>query len=136
MTDTPLRATVSLRGVVVAPDDKLLIVRSADEGEWELPGGRLGAHEDAVPGLRREVAEETGLDITVREPVHTVSWRNDAGRGRFGVYYDCTTSTKHVSLSEEHTSHEWATPDEAATRLSEPQARAVETTLSPDKAEQ
>lgn len=133
MTESPLHATISLRGVVLAPDDELLVVRRSSDGGWELPGGRLGAHEDAVPGLRREISEETGLDITVKEPVHTVSWRNDADRGRFGVYYNCTTNSKHVSLSEEHTSHEWTTPAEATTRLSDPQARAVERALPLDK---
>lgn len=135
MTDSPLHATISLRGVVVAPDGELLVVRRASDGEWELPGGRLGAHEDTIPGLRRELSEETGLDVRVGEPVHTVSWRNDADRGRFGVFYDCTTSTKHVSLSGEHTSYEWTTPGEATVKLSDPQARAVERTVAPETVE-
>jgi len=135
MTDSPLRATISLRGVVVAPDDELLVVRRSSNGEWELPGGRLDAREDVLPGLRREISEETGLDITVREPVHTISWRNDADRSRFGVYYDCIASSKHVSLSEEHTSHEWTTAAEAVMRLSDPQARAVERTTTLERRE-
>lgn len=126
MTDSPLQATVSLRGVILTPTGKLLIVRRASDSGWELPGGRLGAHEDTIPGLRREIEEETGLDIGVDDPLHSVSWRNDADRGRFAVYYRCRTETTDVTLSDEHTAANWVTPDRATSRLSEPQTRAVQ----------
>ena len=130
MTDAPLRATISLRGVVLGPDGELLLVRRASDDGWELPGGRLEPHEDAVPGLTREIDEETSLDVGIDEPIHTVAWRNDADRGRFAVYYRCTTNSKQVSLSEEHTDHEWVTTTDATARLSDPQARAVERATS------
>lgn len=126
MTDNPLRATISLRGVITNPEDELLLVRRVSDGEWELPGGRLEPDEDPVPGLRREIDEETGLDVAVDEPVHTVAWRNDDGRNRFGVYYCCSTMDRDVSLSEEHTRAEWTRPPVARRRLSDPQARGVE----------
>ena len=81
MTERPLRATVSQRGVVFAPDDEVLLVRRESDGGWELPGGRLGRE-----GVRREVVEETGLDPDLGQPVHVTSWINDAAEGRFAVY--------------------------------------------------
>ena len=86
MTERPLRATVSQRGVVFTPDDEVLLVRRESDGEWELPGGRLGREEDAREGVRREVVEETGLDPDLGQPVHVTSWINDAAEGRFAVY--------------------------------------------------
>lgn len=130
MTDSPLRATISLRGVVLGPDDELLVVRRESDGEWELPGGRLERNEDPLPGLRREISEETNLAVDVEEPVHTVAWRNDDDRGRFAVYYCCTTDGGEIALSPEHTDHEWATPSGATARLSDPQSRAVERATS------
>ncbi|WP_123538489.1 NUDIX hydrolase [Halosimplex salinum] len=125
MTDDPIRATVSLRGVVFGADDTVLLMRRASDGGWELPGGRLDAHEDALAGLRRELAEETSLDPLVHEPVHTVSWRNDADRGRFAVYYLCESERRSVSLSDEHVAAEWVSVATARERLSGSQGTAV-----------
>jgi 8-oxo-dGTP pyrophosphatase MutT (NUDIX family) len=116
---------VSLRGVLFTPDGELLVVRRTSDGGWELPGGRLGAHEDATEGVHREIEEETGLDARVRRPVHAVSWRNDADNGRFGVYYHCEVRRRTVSLSREHTEFDWVSPSEATDRLSDVQGEAV-----------
>ncbi|MFB6191734.1 MAG: NUDIX domain-containing protein [Haloarculaceae archaeon] len=125
MTEEPLRATVSQRGVVFAPNGDVLLVRRGTDGGWELPGGRLGAEEEAPAGVRREIAEETGLEPTVGRPIHATAWRNDADRGRFAVYYCCRVAGRSVSLSDEHVGHEWVSPVEARERLSEPQGTAV-----------
>lgn len=125
MTENHLHATVSLRGIVFV-EGAVVLVRRATDGGWELPGGRLGATEDVRDGVRREIREETGLAPAVVEPVHTLSWRNDADEGRFAVYFHCTAERRSVSLSEEHTDHAWVSPAEAADRLSTPQGRAVE----------
>lgn len=126
MTKDPLRATVSLRGIIFGPENTVLVVKRTSDGGWELPGGRLDAHEDCLEGLKREIREETGLDPTVREPVHTVSWRNDSDSGRFAVYYRCHSTGRTVSLSDEHTDCEWAPVRIARDRLSEPQQRGVD----------
>lgn len=125
MTQEPLRATISLRGVVFGPDGDVLLVRRETDGGWELPGGRLGAGEAAIAGVRREITEETGLDPTVGRPVHATAWRNDADDGRFAVYYRCRVARRSVSLSAEHVAHEWVPPAAARERLSDPQGTAV-----------
>jgi 8-oxo-dGTP pyrophosphatase MutT (NUDIX family) len=125
MTEKPLRATVSLRGVLFAPSGDVLIVqRTTDEG-WELPGGRLGAEEDAAEGVQREIVEETGLSVDLGHPVHATAWRNDDDNGRFGVYYYGQVTERTVSLSHEHVEYEWLPPETAERRLSGPQGRAV-----------
>jgi 8-oxo-dGTP pyrophosphatase MutT (NUDIX family) len=129
MTERPLRATVSLRGVLFGPRDDVLVVRRTADGGWELPGGRLGAKEDAVDGVRREIEEETGLEVEVRRPVHAVSWRNDDDDGRFGVYFRCLAPRREVSLSREHVEYDWLSPRRAAKRLSDVQGKAVRRAL-------
>lgn len=126
MTESPLRATVSLRGIIFGPENAVLVVKRTSDGGWELPGGRLDAHEDCIDGLKREIREETGLDPAVREPVHSLSWRNDSDNGRFAVYYRCHSADRTVSLSEEHTDCEWVPIQTARDRLSEPQERGVD----------
>ncbi|WP_157108747.1 NUDIX hydrolase [Aldersonia kunmingensis] len=44
---------------------KLLLVRRIDDGNWELPGGRIEVGESAVDAVVREVAEESGITIEV-----------------------------------------------------------------------
>src|SRR3954452_5561465 len=40
---------------------RILLVRRADTGNWELPGGRVEIGESAVVAAQREVAEESGV---------------------------------------------------------------------------
>ncbi len=130
MTDSPLSATISLRGVLFAPNDDVLLVRRASDGGWELPGGRLDPGEAVLEGLARELSEETTLAPDIGDPVHTVTWRNDEDQGRFATYYRCHTEERAVTLSEEHTDHRWVTPTEAMATLSTAQGTAVERALA------
>lgn len=53
---------------VIVRDGEVLLGRRAHDpnaGRWDLPGGFLEEGEDAVDALRREVREETGLEIEV-----------------------------------------------------------------------
>ena len=49
-------------------DGKVLVIRRGKEpfkGHWSLPGGRVEAGETLREAVRREVREETGLDVFV-----------------------------------------------------------------------
>jgi 8-oxo-dGTP diphosphatase len=51
-------------GAVVVHDDRLLLVRrgrGAATGSWSVPGGRVERGETLEHAVRRELAEETGL---------------------------------------------------------------------------
>lgn len=64
MTDLPQVAV----GAVVLRDNSLLMVKRAQEparGLWSIPGGRLQPGEYLTDAVRREVKEETGLDVEV-----------------------------------------------------------------------
>ena len=116
MTEQPLIAEVSQKALIASPAGDLLVMQM-DEQTWELPGGRMGAYEDPVEALRREVDEETGLEVTVDDPIHTAAWRNDVGRGRFSVVYYCETDRTTVTLSHEHCDYAWVSPETARDEL-------------------
>ena len=70
-------------GAVVHDDDgRLLLVRRRHEpgsGRWSIPGGRVEPGEDDATAVRREVLEETGLDVTVGLLLGTVQLAGPAG---------------------------------------------------------
>jgi mutator protein MutT len=44
---------------------EVLLVRRADDGNWELPGGRIEVGESAASAVVREVREEAGVLVRV-----------------------------------------------------------------------
>jgi 8-oxo-dGTP diphosphatase len=53
-------------GALIFEEGKILLVERGKEplkGYWSLPGGIVETGEKLVDGIRREVAEETGLDV-------------------------------------------------------------------------
>ena len=45
--------------------EKVLLVRGADDGKWAVPGGYMEPGENFTEACRREVLEETGLEVNV-----------------------------------------------------------------------
>ena len=45
--------------------ERVLLVRRADNGKWAVPGGYMSAGESFSEACKREVLEETGLEVSV-----------------------------------------------------------------------
>jgi 8-oxo-dGTP diphosphatase len=66
--------------VVVRADGRLLLVRrgrAPAKGEWSLPGGKIDPGETPAEACRREVREETALDVRVLESLCVVALDRD-----------------------------------------------------------
>jgi 8-oxo-dGTP diphosphatase len=50
--------------IAILPDGKIVLIRRRDNGLWGLPGGIVDWGEDLPTAIRRELAEETGLELT------------------------------------------------------------------------
>ncbi|MFH8936872.1 NUDIX hydrolase [Streptomyces griseosporeus] len=114
-TPAPLHS-VSVAGVVVRDDGRLLAIRRADNGTWELPGGVLELDETPEAGVAREVLEETGIQVEVDEL--TGVYKNTT-RGVVALVFRCKPSGGAERTSSESTAVEWLSPDEVSERMAE-----------------
>ena len=49
--------------IPILPDGRIVLVQRQDNGLWSLPGGMVDWGEDVATAVRRELAEETGLEL-------------------------------------------------------------------------
>ncbi|PIG90547.1 NUDIX hydrolase [Gloeocapsopsis sp. IPPAS B-1203] len=49
--------------IPILPDGQIVLIRRRDNGKWSLPGGMVDWGEDIPTAVRRELAEETGLEL-------------------------------------------------------------------------
>ena len=83
-----MRAILATLGYVFSPDGRRVLLLHRDArpddhhyGKYIGLGGKLERDEDTVAGMRREIAEEAGIECDELELAGTVSW---PGFGRDG----------------------------------------------------
>lgn len=103
MSDTP-KHSVSVAGIVVNDHDQILVIRRRDNGKWEMPGGVLELAESLEDGVRREVAEETGMSVTVEQL--TGVYKN-LPRGIVALVFRCRPSDESVHPTDEAREVRW-----------------------------
>ena len=77
-------------GAVVFAAECVLLVRRAKAplaGEWSLPGGAVELGETLEEAIVREVAEETGLNVTPMQVVKTFDHIDRDAEGRIRFHY-------------------------------------------------
>lgn len=78
---------LTVLGVVARPDGKFLITKRVmtkawAPGWWEVSGGAAMAGEDSIDAVKREVLEETGLDVSSFDGGYLFSYkRENPGEG-------------------------------------------------------
>jgi ADP-ribose pyrophosphatase YjhB (NUDIX family) len=107
-------------GAVVVRDGKALLIKRGHEprkGEWSLPGGLVELGEGLLDALRREVREETSLEIRVGPHLETFDriHRDAEGRVRFHfviVDYLCMAADGEAVAGTDADAVTWAGADE------------------------
>ena len=110
----PEHPRVGVGGVVVE-DGKVLLVRRGSEplqGEWSLPGGLVELGEELTQALRREMQEETGLDVAVGPIVEVLDrmHRDAQGKVRFHyvlVDYLCRVESGKLEAASDASAAQW-----------------------------
>jgi 8-oxo-dGTP pyrophosphatase MutT (NUDIX family) len=97
---------VSVKGVVLHDGAVLLLLN--ERGEWDLPGGRPEPGEDHRTALRREVREETGLEVEVGAALTGHLFEVLPRRFvRIEPYACRVVAARDVTLSHEHLETRW-----------------------------
>jgi ADP-ribose pyrophosphatase YjhB (NUDIX family) len=95
---------------------RVLLVKRRENGQWEPPGGVLEHGETITAGLRREVREETGLDI---EPGPITGIYQNMRANRIVFAFRCQPIGGSLTPSEETSDFRWARADELASITTE-----------------
>jgi 8-oxo-dGTP diphosphatase len=114
-----------------APTGRILLMQRASTadyapGLWEDLTGRMKQFEEPEDALRREVREETGLEIDVVKPIkvfHLYRGERTAENELVGIVYWCITQTDRVVLSHEHQDYRWVPPYDALGMVDDPGIR-------------
>ena len=104
--------------LVTDGEGRLLLVRRAHDpygGKWDVPGGFLDEGEAPLDALRRELREETGLEI---EPLEFVDVRIDRyGDGQdaattLNLYWTARATGGNAVAGDDAAELAWFPPDE------------------------
>ena len=116
------KPTLSVKAFIVDKDDKVLIIKRSDQdiqkpGIWEIPGGRSEKGENPKKTLIREIKEEVGLDIEVKNVLEVHNFTRDDGQKIIMNVYNCIPFNVDVKLSPEHAEFEWVHINDVKNKL-------------------
>jgi nucleoside triphosphatase len=108
----------SVGAVITDPEGNIFLMKSHKwRGNYVVPGGHIELGETLETALRREVKEETGLDIFEIRFLLFQEFIFDEAFWIPGHYiffdFACRTSSTDVTLNDEAQSYVWVTLDEA-----------------------
>lgn len=129
MNTQTARHSVSVAGVIADDHGRALLIQRADNHRWEPPGGVLELGESITDGLRREVREETGLDV---EPTALTGVYKNMNRGIVALVFRCKITGGDLTTTDEASAFRWAADTEIADLMDQAYAVRVIDALSGD----
>ncbi len=104
---------LTVLGVIVRPDGRFLITKRVETklwapGWWEIPGGGVMAGEESEAAVRREILEETGLDVVGAAGGYQFTYRRENSEKRDNYFvdvyrYEMDVKESQVRLQEAET---------------------------------
>lgn len=101
----------------IVHNSKVLVLRESSKysdgthaGKYDLPGGRLKPGEAWSDGLKREILEETGLQIEIGVPIAVSEWRPVVKGEQWqivAIFFECKTDSPAIKLSDDHDDFLW-----------------------------
>lgn len=103
--------TAGVVGVVINDSNQVLLVEHVyhPDEPWGLPGGWLERNEPPAEGVRREILEETGMNVEIIAPL--LIDQRFFRRDHLDIAYLCRPISDITHLSEELLSFAWVDID-------------------------
>jgi ADP-ribose pyrophosphatase YjhB (NUDIX family) len=101
--------------ILVDDEGRVLLARRAHDpeaGRWDLPGGFLEPDESPEDGLRREMREETGLDVEVGRYVGSfVDVYGEGGDNTLNIVFVCRPGPGDLEPADDVSELRWFAPE-------------------------
>lgn len=96
-------------------------------GEWHILGGHLEHGEQIEEAVKREVEEETGLDVKIHQlvDVMTFSWE-DGDKDSVQIVVHCEAEKREEEPQEDIEELKWVSPDEITEYVHTEEAERLE----------
>ncbi len=109
-------------GALIIDNGRILLIERGHEplkGYWSLPGGAIETGEHLEDALRREVREETGLEVDILHMVEVFERIMPCESGKTEYHYIlldyiCRPTGGTLQASDDAARAAWFTPDEIA----------------------
>lgn len=125
------RHSVAVAGIVIDDEGRALLIQRPENGRWEPPGGVLELDETFQDGVRREVREETGLNVA---PGPLTGVYKNLARGIVCLTFRCRVLSGQLTTNPEASAFRWALPAEVPNLTTEVFAYRVLDTYRDDPA--
>ena len=119
--DAPEANSIRPAAAVAIINDRkeLLMLHRKDNKKWTMPGGTMEFGESMADCALREVKEESGLNVVIKDIIGTytdpnirVSYSDGEVRQEFTIVYYGEVQGYNVSLDEESSNYVWVSFDE------------------------
>lgn len=118
-----MKQFIACKAVIRNDEGNVLMLRESPQnpvgvhvGKLDFPGGRVEIGERWDKALRREVFEETKLEIVIGKPVAVSEWRPIVKGEEWqiiGIFFLCSLKERNeIVLSEDHSEFVWVKPSE------------------------
>ena len=105
--------------VAIVNDNRILMLKRTDNSKWTLPGGTLELNESLIDCAVREVKEEAGINVVVKDIIGTytdpnirIEYSDGEVRREFTIVYYGEANTTTIEIDNESEEYKWISIDE------------------------
>lgn len=116
---------VVLTGIITYNGKILLGKKEQKKGhpisnQWHLPGGHIDYGEKTNEAIKRELKEETGLNVDVHQLLDAIQIQYQDDRTPvFRIFYHCEASSSNADAGDDLTEVKWISPENLYDELGE-----------------